>query len=82
MSILKNQSIVRKDSISIEFFYKNVHKSFNIKLLTDKVGMDRKIIDQNLSYLNNRLDYYLEKIGLPHTVEFQNDLDVKITEYG
>jgi len=48
MSILKNQSIVRKDSISIEFFYKNVHKSFNIKLLTDKVGMDRKIIDQNL----------------------------------
>jgi len=48
MNVLENQSIVRKDNISVEFFYKNVHKSFNINLLSEKVGMDRKINDQNL----------------------------------
>lgn len=48
MSILSNQSISRKESISVEFFYKIVQKSFNIKLLSNKVGMDRKITDQNL----------------------------------
>ncbi len=48
MSVLQNHSIVRKDSISVEFFFKNVQKSFNIKLLSDKVGMERKITEQNL----------------------------------
>lgn len=59
------------------------HQEFLLKLLTNKDSYIRKkIIDQNLSYLNHRLDYYLTKIGLPHTVEFQNDLNVEITEYG
>jgi DNA repair exonuclease SbcCD ATPase subunit len=35
-----------------------------------------------LSYLNIRLGYYLEKIGLPHQVKFQNDLTVSIEELG
>jgi DNA repair exonuclease SbcCD ATPase subunit len=42
----------------------------------------KKIIDQNLSYLNSRLTHYLDKIGLPHQVVFQNDLQVEITELG
>jgi DNA repair exonuclease SbcCD ATPase subunit len=29
-----------------------------------------------------RLTYYLSRIGLPHTVEFQNDLSVIITQLG
>ena len=59
------------------------HQDFLLKLLVNKDSYVRKkIIDQNLSFLNNRLDYYLDKIGLPHTVEFQNDLSVDITEYG
>lgn len=59
------------------------HQEFLLKLLTNKDSYIRKkIIDQNLSFLNNRLGYYLDKIGLPHTVEFQNDLSVEITEYG
>lgn len=59
------------------------HQDFLLKLLTNKDSYVRKkIIDQNLSFLNNRLDYYLEKIGLPHTVQFQNDLNVEISEYG
>lgn len=59
------------------------HQDFLLKLLTSKDSFVRKrIIDQNLAYLNQRLGYYLDKIGLPHTVIFQNDLTVNITELG
>ena len=59
------------------------HQEFLQKLLTNKDSFIRKkIIDQNLSYLNNRLTYYLDKMGLPHTVVFQNDLSVEITQLG
>jgi DNA repair exonuclease SbcCD ATPase subunit len=59
------------------------HQEFLLKLLTSKDSFIRKrIIDQNLAYLNTRLSYYLDKIGLPHTVIFQNDLSVEIMELG
>jgi DNA repair exonuclease SbcCD ATPase subunit len=59
------------------------HYKFLLDLLTSKDSFVRKrIIDQNLSYLNSRLTYYLDKIGLPHTVVFKNDLSVEITELG
>jgi DNA repair exonuclease SbcCD ATPase subunit len=59
------------------------HQEFLLKILTNKDSFVRKkIIDQNLSYLNQRLSHYLDRIGLPHTVEFQNDLSVSITELG
>jgi DNA repair exonuclease SbcCD ATPase subunit len=59
------------------------HQEFLLKLLTNKDSFIRKkIIDQNLAYLNNRLTYYLDKLGLPHQVEFQNDLNVQITQLG
>ncbi len=59
------------------------HMDFLYKLLTNKDSFIRKkIIDQNLAYLNNRLTYYLDKLGLPHTVVFKNDLSVEITQLG
>jgi len=59
------------------------HQDFLLKLLTSKDSFIRKkIIEQNLSYLNARLTHYLDKIGLPHTVVFQNDLTVSIEELG
>jgi DNA repair exonuclease SbcCD ATPase subunit len=59
------------------------HQEFLLKLLTNKDSFIRKrIIDQNLSYLNARLGQYLDRIGLPHTVKFNNDLTVAITELG
>jgi len=59
------------------------HQDFLLKLLTNKDSFIRKkIIDQNLMYLNNRLTYYLDKLGLPHQVRFQNDLNVEITQLG
>ena len=59
------------------------HQEFLLKLLTNKDSFIRKkIIDQNLAYLNNRLTHYLDKLGLPHQVLFQNDLNVEITQLG
>ena len=59
------------------------HQEFLLKLLTNKDSFIRKkIIDQNLAYLNNRLTHYLDKLGLPHQVVFINDLSVEITQYG
>jgi DNA repair exonuclease SbcCD ATPase subunit len=59
------------------------HQDFLLKLLTSKDSFIRKkIIEQNLSYLNARLTHYLDRVGLPHTVVFQNDLTVSIEELG
>ena len=66
-----------------ELTYLQEHQEFLYKLLTSKDSFIRKkIIDQNISYLNHRLAYYLEKLGLPHDVKFASDLGVEITEYG
>ena len=59
------------------------HQEFLMKLLTNKDSFIRKkIIDQNLAFLNHRLAYYTADIGLPHTVKFKSDLEVEITLYG
>ena len=59
------------------------HQEFLHKLLTNKDSFIRKkIIDQNLTFLNKRLGYYIDKLGLPHRVVFQNDLTVEITQLG
>jgi DNA repair exonuclease SbcCD ATPase subunit len=59
------------------------HQEFLLKLLTNKDSFIRKkIIDQNLTYLNKRLGYYIDKMGLPHRVVFLNDLNVEITQLG
>jgi DNA repair exonuclease SbcCD ATPase subunit len=74
--------VVSYDTLN-EFTRVQEHQEFLLKLLTSKDSFVRKkIIDQNLSYLNARLTYYLDRIGLPHTVKFQNDLTVSIEELG
>jgi DNA repair exonuclease SbcCD ATPase subunit len=66
-----------------ELTRQQLHQEFLLKLLTNKDSFIRKrIIDQNLSFLNSRLAQYLDKIGLPHTVKFLNDLTVSIEELG
>ena len=70
------------DTVNTLTDYKE-HQEFLLKLLTNKDSFIRKkIIDQNLAYLNNRLTYYLDRLGLPHQVTFQNDLAVEITQLG
>ena len=59
------------------------HQDFLMKLLTNKDSFIRKkIIDQNLAFLNHRLEHYLLEIGLPHVVKFKSDLEVEISMYG
>ena len=59
------------------------HQEFLYKLLTAKDSFLRtKIIEQNLTFLNQRLANYLAKVKLPHTVEFKPDLTVAIEELG
>ena len=59
------------------------HQDFLLKLLTNKDSFIRKkIIEQNLQFLNTRLEYYITRLGLPHEVQFQSDLSVTITQLG
>jgi len=81
---MQNQAlqVVSYDTLN-EYTRVQEHQEFLLKLLTSKDSFVRKkIIDQNLSYLNSRLTHYLDRIGLPHTVKFQNDLTVSIEELG
>ena len=81
---LKNTALqeIQWDSVN-ELNNLKEHQEFLLKLLTNKDSFIRKkIIDQNLSYLNSRLTYYLDKMGLPHQVTFLNDLNVEITQLG
>ena len=81
---LKNTGIENIDYTLInELTVLQDHQEFLLKLLTNKDSfIRRKIINQNISFLNHRLEYYLEKMGLPHTVQFMSDLNVEISEYG
>jgi len=81
---LKNTAVQEIDWEAVNELTKlKDHQEFLYKLLTNKDSFVRKrIIDQNLAFLNQRLTYYLDKIGLPHIVEFQNDLTVIITQLG
>ncbi len=59
------------------------HQEYLFKLLTSKDSfIRRKIIEQNLTFLNHRLNHYLNKLGLPHEVIFQSDLSVEIMLLG
>jgi len=81
---MRNQALIEIDYENINnLAVVKEHQEFLLKLLTSKDSFVRKrIIDQNLGYLNLRLSQYLEKIGLPHTVTFMNDLTVEISELG
>lgn len=62
---------------------KKDHQDFLLKLLTSKDSFIRKkIIEQNLAFLNSRLSHYLDTIGLPHVVKFMPNLEVEISELG
>ncbi len=82
--------VLKRDGLQIIDFTKlnelsklRDHQEFLLKLLINKDSFIRKkIIDQNLAFLNHRLAHYLTDIGLPHMVKFKSDLEVEITMYG
>ena len=59
------------------------HQKILHKLLTDKNSYIRKgIIGKTLPFLNKRIAYYTERLGLPHVVLFQPDMTCEITKLG
>lgn len=59
------------------------HLDFIHKMLINKDSFVRKkIIEQNLYYLNSRINHYLDMLGLPHEIIFMTDLSVRITLHG
>jgi len=84
ISEMEQHGLVTVDYTIIDSLNKVLkHQDYLLDLLTNKKSFVRKkIIDQNLSYLNARLSHYLDAIGLPHKVVFQNDLSVEITDMG
>ncbi|MGE5431429.1 MAG: HPr(Ser) kinase/phosphatase [Syntrophomonadaceae bacterium] len=45
---LDDKKIIKKESITVDFFYKNVKDRFKLTLFTDETGFNRNIYDQNL----------------------------------
>lgn len=59
------------------------HQKFLQKLLTNKDSFVRKrIIDQSLPFLNNRLRTYLDTLTLPHDITFDSNLSFNISKMG
>lgn len=45
---IDEKNITKKESITVEFFYKNVKDRFDIKLINENVTLDKLIFEQNL----------------------------------
>lgn len=82
--VLQNSALAEIDWTKVNSLSKLLeHQEFLLKLLTNKDSfIRRKIIEQNLSYLNHRLEHYLTELNLPHEVKFESDLTVNITQLG
>lgn len=59
------------------------HQQFLLKLLTKKDSFVRKaLLNKNIPFLNGRLSYYLDTMGLSHKVSFSQEMGVNITQFG
>jgi DNA repair exonuclease SbcCD ATPase subunit len=60
-----------------------LHKALLYKLLTKKDSFMRKaLLNKNLVFLNEKLKYYLDKLGMPHKVRFTEELAASISQFG
>ena len=59
------------------------HQQFLLKLLTDKNSfLRRRIINKTIPFLNGRLNFYTNALGLPHVVKFDADMSCTVAEFG
>ena len=62
---------------------KLTHQNYLLKLLTKKDSFIRKnLLNKNLAFLNQRLRNYLSDLGLPHRVEFTQEMTAHISQFG
>lgn len=80
---LRSKAVSEADDSGVKNLRKVVHHfNFMIELLSSKDSFIRRnIINEWLPMLNARIALYLDVLELPHTVEFQADLSVKITRF-
>jgi DNA repair exonuclease SbcCD ATPase subunit len=58
------------------------HQAFLLKLLTDKNSfIRRKIISKTIPFLNARIGHYAMQLGLPHIVDFDDDMSCSVQEF-
>ncbi|MBA4250262.1 MAG: HPr kinase/phosphorylase [Chlorobiaceae bacterium] len=48
MKLIDEKSISKKEFITVRFFYEKVRNNFNLKLLSDESGLEKKITDRNI----------------------------------
>lgn len=84
IQFLRDNSLSKIDYTELNRLRKmQEHQEFLIKLLSDKNSFVRKkIIDQNLVFLNKRMTHYTTETGLIHSVRFINDLSTEILKFG
>lgn len=59
------------------------HANYLIKLLTDSKSFIRRgILDRYIPFLNQKINGYLQEIGLSHVVEVSTDLNVELNYMG
>jgi len=57
------------------------HQNYLLKLLTKKDSFIRKnLLNKNLAFLNGRLRGYLNDLGLPHRVEFTQEMTAQVVK--
>lgn len=80
---LRQKAVTKVDDSDVKHLQKLVHHfNFMIELLTSKDSFVRKkIIDQWLPKLNERIAFYLDILELPHSVTFLPDLSVDIMKF-
>lgn len=58
------------------------HQEFLVKLLTKKESFLRKaLLLRYTPFLNERLKYYLDKMGLPYRVTFKEDMTAAVSQF-
>jgi DNA repair exonuclease SbcCD ATPase subunit len=81
---LNAESTVKVDYLKVDELRRRLdHQQFLLKLLTDKNSfLRRRIINKNIPFLNGRLNYFTNALGLPHVVKFDADMSCTVAEFG
>jgi DNA repair exonuclease SbcCD ATPase subunit len=75
---------IKVDYQQVDALRKKVdHQQFLLKLLTDKNSfLRRTIINRSIPFLNARLNFFTQALGLPHIVKFDADMSCSVSEFG
>lgn len=69
---IDEKSISKKDFITVDFFYENTSKRFDIKLLNENADLSRKIYDQNVHRSGLALTGFVELFSYQRIQVFGN----------